>query len=165
VRIDARPPDAAAFAPFGEFIDRPADAGTRQMYSHWLAPVPGLRPQLHTNLVGAAALPLQVTRVERHPHAAQTFLPLRGARYLVTVMPSAPDGRPDVARAEAFVVPSTLGVAYRPGVWHTGIVALDTDASFAVLMWRGAVDDDVFVDVPTFSVAAASAPIEGGPRG
>jgi ureidoglycolate lyase len=75
------------------------------------------------------------------------FLPLVASRYLVVVMPPLADGRPDASAGRAFVVPSTLGVAYRPGVWHAGITALDGDASFAVLMWRGAADDDVFAEV------------------
>ena len=164
MRIDAGPPDHAVFAPFGEFIERPAEAGARRLYSAWLAPAPDLLPQFHTNRVPPSAVPLQVTRVERHPHAAQVLLPLSGARYLVTVMPSRIDGLPDVERAEAFVVPATLGVAYRPGVWHTGIVALDTEACFAVMMWRGATDDDVFVEVPAFTVDTAPLAVEGGVR-
>lgn len=161
----ALPPDAAVFAPFGAFIDRPAEAGTRRMYSPWLAPVPTLTPQFHTNHVGPSALPLGVTRVERHPHASQVFLPLSASRYLVTVLPPRADGQPDVARAHAFVVPGTLGVAYRPNVWHTGIVALETEASFAVLMWRGAADDDVFADVPRFTVDIRGVALEGDSRG
>lgn len=163
--VVARPPDAAAFTPFGTFVDRPADAGTRQMYSPWLAPVPGLAPQFHTNHVRLSATPVAINRVERHPHAAQVFLPLDVARYLVTVLPSDASGQPDVSGALAFVVPGTLGVVYRPGVWHAGIVALDVDASFAVLMWRGAPDDDVFADVSSFAVETRAAVIAGGRRG
>ena len=80
----AAPPDPSAFAPFGAFIDAPARAGDRRAYTDWLAPVPGLAPQLYTNRVSPAAFPLTLDRVERHPHAAQVFLPLMAARYLVT---------------------------------------------------------------------------------
>jgi len=86
--------------------------------------------------------------VEHHPHAAQLFLPMGVSHYLVTVMPSDAVGSPDSAHALAFVVPGTLGVAYHPGTWHAGIAVLDAEASFAVLMWRGEKDDDVFAAIP-----------------
>lgn len=152
--IRAVAPEAASFAPFGAFVEAPARPGQRRLYSDWLAPVAGLALQVHTNRVTPTASPCTVTRVERHPHAAQLFLPLDGSRYLVTVMPPLPDGRPDAGRALAFVVPATLGVAYHRGTWHAGITALDTEASFAVLMWRGAADDDVLADVPPLQVEA-----------
>lgn len=162
MKLRAAPPDAAAFAPFGGFIDVPARVGERCTYSEWLAPVPGLTPQCYTNRVSPVALPLTLERVERHPHAAQVFLPLMAARYLVTVMPSDAEGRPQPALARAFVLPRELGVAYHPGVWHAGITALDAEASFAVLMWRGAADDDVFAAIPPIHVDFAE---RGGSRG
>lgn len=160
--ITAAPADSRAFEPFGAFIDRPGRPGERRLYSEWAAPVAGLQPQLHTNRVTPSALPLTITRVERHPHAAQLFVPLRADRYLVTVMPADGTGRPDPRAARAFVVPGTLGVAYRPGVWHAGITALGEEACFAVLMWRGAADDDVFADV---SPVAVEVDDRGGARG
>ena len=154
--VRATPADATAFAPFGAFVDAPERAGDRRFYSEWLAPVDGLRLQFHTNRVLPSRLPRRLDRVECHPHAAQAFVPLAGGRYLVTVMPAAADGQPDPAGARAFVVPPTLGVIYRPGVWHAGITALDLAASFAVLMWRGAVDDDVFAEVPAVMVEGSA---------
>ncbi len=159
-------PDPAAFAPFGAFIDVPSHPGERRSYNHWLTPVAGLTPQVHTNRVPASALPLSIARVERHPHAAQLFVPLRVTRYLVTVLPSDAQGRPEPAGARAFVLPGTLGVVYRPGVWHSGITALDGEASFVVLMWRGAEDDDVFSAIaPVLVVPAVAAAEAGASRG
>lgn len=156
-------PDAALFAPFGSFIDVPAHVGERRMYNEWLGPVGRLTPQFHTNRVAVSALPLRIDRVERHPHAAQVFLPLDVSRYVVTVMAADAAGAPDPASVRAFLLPPTLGVAYRAGVWHAGITALDRVASFAVLMWRGRPDDDV---VATVSPIAVSAPVlRGGPGG
>lgn len=150
--IHAQAADPVAFAPFGEFVEAPSRAGERRPYSPWLAPVAGLAPSFHTNLVPPVSVPVRVARVERHPHAAQVFLPLVGERYLVVVAPSAADGTPDAAGVRAFVVPATLGVVYRPGVWHASILALDAPASFAVLMWRGAATDDEFVDVAPWTI-------------
>jgi len=158
--------DAAAFAPFGAFIDVPAQVGDRRLYSEWLAPVAGLAPQFHTNRVAASVLPLAIDRVERHPHAAQVFLPLDATRYVVTVMAADAAGEPDPATARAFLLPPTLGVVYRAGVWHASITALDRVASFAVLMWRGHAEDDVFAAIPPVVVSApATAGGSGATRG
>jgi ureidoglycolate lyase len=139
----ARAPDAAAFAPYGALVEPPAAPGDRRMFSDWLSPVEGLALQFHINCVSPSDLPLTLAQVERHPHAAQAFIPMDVSRYLVAVMPSRPDGQPDPARALCFVMPGTLGIVYRPGAWHAGVTVLDRPGHFAVLMWRGAVDDDV----------------------
>lgn len=144
------------FAPFGSFIDRPAQAGQRQLYSHWLGGAE-LAPVFHVNHVLPARLPLTLTQLERHPHAAQCFVPLDVSRYLVSVAPSLPDGRADLSGLRSFVLPGTIGVIYAPGVWHAGASVLDRPGAFAVLMWRGANDDDVFADIaPTQLMAEGS---------
>lgn len=134
------------FAPFGAFIDRPEQAGQRQFYSQWLGGA-GLAPVFHVNNVLPSTLPLTLNKLERHPHAAQCFVPLDVSRYLVTVAPSLADGSADMARLKSFVLPGTIGVVYAPGVWHAGASVLDRAGAFAVLMWRGANDDDVFADI------------------
>lgn len=154
--VTAREPDAAAFAPYGAFLTPPDEIGERALFSEWLEPRAGLAQQCHVNRVAGSALPARVEQVEQHPHAAQLFLPLGVSRYLVTVMPSREDATPDVENAVAFVVPGTMGVVYRPRTWHSGIVALDTDASFAVFMWRGAADDDVFLPIDPLEVHGES---------
>lgn len=135
-----------AFAAYGDLIDRPAEAGQRAFYSRWLGGE-GLDPVFHVNHVPVSALPALVSRLERHPHAAQCFVPLDVSRYLVTVAPSMTDGAPDLGAVRSFLVPGTLGVVYAPGVWHAGISVIDRAGAFAVLMWRGANDDDVFTDI------------------
>jgi len=156
--------DAQAFAPFGALIEAPARAGERAMYGDWLVPLPGLALQFHLNRVARAALPLVLDQVERHPHAAQVFLPVDVSRYLVTVMPSDGGGAPAPDRALSFILPGTAGVVYRPGAWHAGITALDRDASFAVLMWRGAADDDVFAPIAPVMLHIAPAAQTGTDR-
>ncbi|MFN8058541.1 MAG: ureidoglycolate lyase [Vicinamibacterales bacterium] len=162
MRVTVEPPDPAAFAPFGAFIDAPHLAGERRFYSDWLRPAPGLSLQFHTNRVAASTLPLTVDRVEHHPHTAQAFVPLRVARYLVTVMASDGRGRPDPASARAFLVPTAIGVVYRAGTWHANMTVLDEVGSFAVLMWRGAADDDVVVPIEPIVVSASADDARGG---
>lgn len=149
-------PDASAFAPYGALIERPAMHGDRRIYSDWLAPVDACDLQFHINSVACSDLPLTLDQVECHPHAAQVFVPLNVSRYLVVAMPSGPDGGPDPAAALLMVVPGSMGVIYRAGCWHSGVTVLDHDASFAVLMWRGMANDDVFVPIPALQVQMAA---------
>jgi len=106
----------------------------------------------HTNRVPRSNLPLTVDKLEHHPHAAQAFVPLDVARYLVVVAPSDDAGQPVLEQAEAFIVPGELGVVFAPRVWHAGATVLDRDGSFAVLMWRGAADDDVFLPIAPLAI-------------
>ena len=163
--VTAEAPDEDGFAPFGAFLEPPAEIGGRAMFSDRLEPVEGRAPHYHLNRAPATSLPVTVERVECHPHATQIFLPVGVSRYLVTVMPSDAVGEPDPKKALAFVVPGTMGVAYHPGTWHAGISVLDGEGSFAVMMWRGGDDDDVFASITPIEVRAADSAIEGGERG
>jgi ureidoglycolate lyase len=150
-------PDADAFRPFGEILAPPDAPGARRQFGHWLVPTASLDLQCHLNSVAASALPFVVDRMEQHPHAAQIFLPLDVSRYLVTVMPSDVEGRPDPSRTLSMVVPGTLGVVYRKGVWHAPVTVLDRDGHFAVMMQRGAPDDDVIVAIPPLTLTGLRA--------
>jgi ureidoglycolate lyase len=142
-------------------VEPPAHPGDRRLYSDWLAPVPGLALQFHMNHVAPSALPLQIAQVEAHPHAAQVFLPVDVDRYVVTVMPGG--DTPDPAGAVAVVLPGTVGIVYRPGVWHAGMTVLGRSGHFAVLMWRGAADDDRFAAIPPLTLTAPEALTGTGP--
>jgi len=161
VTLTARDPDPAAFASFGVFLQPPVGVGERSTFGQWLEPVPGLSQHCHLNRVAPSTLPFTLDRVERHPHAPQLFLPMGVSRYLVTVMPSDDGGAPDPVQALAFLVPGTVGVAYHPGTWHAGITVLDTEATFAVLMWRGGEEDDVFTPIPPLEVHPAGSATRG----
>jgi ureidoglycolate lyase len=147
-QITTGKPDANVFRPFGEILAPPDALGGRWPFGHWLAPTGALDLHCHLNAVAVSALPLALDRMERHPHAAQIFLPLDVSRYLVTVMPADADGLPDPSGTLSMLMPGTLGVVYRPGVWHAPITVLDRDGHFAVMMQRGAPDDDVIVTIP-----------------
>lgn len=144
---------AEDFAPFGSLIDRPTAAGQRQFYSDWLGGS-DLAPVFHVNHVPPATLPVTLRKLERHPHAAQCFVPLNVSRYLVSVAPSLADGSADLGALRTFLLPGTVGVIYARGIWHAGASVLDRAGAFAVLMWRGANDDDVFADIaPTLLIS------------
>lgn len=150
------PADAAAFARFGTLVEKPEVAGERRMFSEWLPAQDGLALQFHLNHVAPTRLPSPLSQVERHPHSAQVFLPVDVSRYLVVVMPRMADGAPDLLHAVCFEVPGSVGVIYRRDVWHAGMMVLDRPGSFAVLMSRGAQDDDVFLPIPPLTLSARS---------
>lgn len=136
--VQLRKPDAAAFAPYGCFIDAASKAGQRKFFSeHLKARKPTSDPILHVNHIQPSSFPAEVSQLERHPYAAQCFIPLDVARYAVAVTPSDAMGQPVPEQTLAFLMPPTIGVIYKPGVWHLGATVLDRTGHFAVLMWRG----------------------------
>ncbi|OAN79495.1 hypothetical protein A8B78_12260 [Jannaschia sp. EhC01] len=155
-KVPLLPPDAAAFAPYGHLVVPPDVPGRRQFYSDTLHTRPsGSAPVLHVNHVLPQSLPVEVSGIERHPHAAQCFLPLDVARYVVMVMPSDDQGQPAPDRALAFLMPGTMGISYNPGVWHLGATVLDRPGHFAVLMWRGGPQqDDEFRTIAPMTLVA-----------
>lgn len=138
-----RPPDAKAFAPYGHLVTPPEIPGKRQFYSDTLhTRATASAPVLHVNHVLPQTLPVEVSGIERHPHAAQCFFPVDVSRYVVMVMPSDDTGQPIVDRALAFLMPGTMGVIFNPGVWHLGATVIDRAGHFTVLMWRGGPQSD-----------------------
>jgi ureidoglycolate lyase len=144
--LNLQRPDAEVFAPFGELVSPPDGPGKRRFFSEALSQrYRTSEPVLHVNHVLPKTLPIQVTQIERHPHATQCFFPLEVSRYVVMVMPSDAAGRPCLNEAFALLMPGSMGVIFNPGVWHLGATVLDSAGHFVVLMWRGgSLQDDDF---------------------
>lgn len=155
-------PDAQSFAPFGSFVDAASQAGKRKFFSeHLRMRQPGAEPVLHVNFIPPSTLPIKIVQLERHPFAAQCFVPLDVSRYIVAVMPTGADGQPLARQTLAFLMPPTLGVIYHPGVWHLGATVLDRTGHFVVLMWRGGTGpDDEFRSIDPISLVLP--PADGG---
>ena len=142
-----------AFAPFGDVIDVPQEAG-RTYYEDALG---NLRPQARPSLsmsfrAPTPDRPLKSELMERHEFSSQTFVPVDVARWLIGVAPHAAKGGPDMAGARAFVANGQQGVTYKPNTWHHGLTTLDQPGRFAVFMWRAGTADEEFVPVPSFTV-------------
>jgi ureidoglycolate lyase len=99
---------------------------------------------------------LTVRMAENHPNSSQVFIPMQVARYLVVVWPDRPGAG---VEPEAFIGTADDVVVYNPGVWHQGIVALDSDAVFASAMWRtrGGVDVEFAPIEPAFDITVPPA--------
>jgi ureidoglycolate lyase len=149
--ITAEPLRVEAFAPFGDVLEAPPAPG-RHFFGDGLA---NRRPSAAPSLAVAcvpplASLPLVATRMERHEFSSQSFLALEVSRWLVIVAPKAGDGRPDTARARAFVAGPGQGVTYRVDTWHHPLTVLDRPARFAVLIWlENSKTDEEFVTLET----------------
>jgi ureidoglycolate lyase len=158
MRLVAEPLRADAFAPYGEVLEAPGQPGRTYFVDSLGNGRPGTPPSLSIARVPQlAALPLVVTRMERHEFSSQTFVPLDVARWLVIVAPQAAEGGPDRERARAFLASAGQGVTYRTNTWHHPMTVLDRPAQFAIFMWRdGTVADEEFVTIDRpFTVVVA----------
>lgn len=109
---------------------------------------------IHAPLI---SLPFAYEVLERHPYSEQTFLPLSTTTSLIVVARSDHLTKPDLATLKAFIVPSGLGIVYRPDTWHTGMAALEGPSHYAMLIHEAGTDDDChYLDVPAFEVRAKS---------
>lgn len=142
------------FAPFGDVIDVPSEAG-RIYYEDALG---NLRPEARASLSmtlrpESPSGPLTAEMLERHEFSSQTFVPIDVARWLVVVAPHAKTGGPDTTAVRAFIATGQQGVTYRPDTWHHGLTVLDKPGRFAVFMWRvGGTGDEEFVPIQPFTI-------------
>jgi ureidoglycolate lyase len=144
--IALEPLEPAAFAPFGDVAARPT--GVRRRYLPTSLDCAEEARTISLWISSAAAigrLPLRLTVLERHPHSAQTFIPLDAGRYLVIVCDADPAGGPDLRTLRAFLAGPHQSVTYARNVWHHPMTVLDQAMEFAVAMgMTGRGDDDVF---------------------
>ena len=155
MEISPQPLERAAFAPFGDVIDVPDEAG-RTYYDEALGNLrPGARPSLSLSLkADTPDRPLRAVLLERHEFSSQTFIPIDVARWLIVVAPHAEQGGPDVKSVRAFIATGRQGVTYKANTWHHGLTVLDRPGRFAVFMWRdGGTGDEEFVPVDPFTIA------------
>lgn len=142
-----------AFAPFGDVIDVPKEAG-RTYYEDALG---NLRPNAKASLSMTFRLPtpdrpLKSETMERHEFSSQSFVPVDVGRWLIVVAPHAAQGGPDTKKALAFIADGSVGVTYKANTWHHGLTTLDKPGSFAVFMWKAGTGDEEFVPVEPFTV-------------
>jgi ureidoglycolate lyase len=132
--VVAQPINEEVFAPFGQLIHRPKQAGSS---SDLVDELTNLRshaqPKLSVAMVASAEMPLAATQMERHIHSSQAFIPINCDRYLIIVAPHTQAGQPDASAMRAFIVPGDVGINYKADTWHHPIKALGREASFAVL--------------------------------
>lgn len=144
--IIARPLTQANFARYGDVIQHAGSQRRRYIESAFEH-----SPQVNdhrlwvSNLETETTFPFLIRSLERHEHAAQSFIPLTRTPYVVIVASSLPDGQPDLEALEAFIASPEQGVCYRRGVWHHGLTVLEAPAQFAIFMGITGQADDEFL--------------------
>ncbi len=153
MEIIPQPLTREAFAPFGDIIDMPRDAG-RFYYDDALGNLRANgQPSLSVALKAETPeRPLTSNLLERHEFSSQTFIPVDVGRWLIVVAPHAPQGGPDMTALRAFIADGTMGVTYKANTWHHGLTTLDKPGSFAVFMWKAGTADEEFVPVAPFTI-------------
>ncbi len=136
-KIEPRPLEPAAFAPFGDVLeaegppDRIINAGLCGRF-HDRARLDFGDGRAGISLFRAEprALPLDLDLLERHPDGSQAFLPMTAEPFLVVVAPDE-GGRP--GRPLAFLTRPGQGVNYLRGTWHGVLAPLAPPGLFAVV--------------------------------
>ena len=147
--IPIEPVTAANFSPYGQLV-APSEAYGRKSFSAGLShddrPV-----ALSTTHVRAVQLPITIEQIERHPFSSQTFVPMEVSRWVVVVSVS-----PELSDIRGFMVGPGVGVTIGRGIWHYQLTALDSDATFVVLMWKDQSTDEEIISIPPVELAAPS---------
>jgi ureidoglycolate lyase len=147
VKLIPEPLTVAGFAPFGEVVQH-VGPERRQFLATPLEATRAMRFWT-SRIEQATTLPARIVQLERHPHSAQTFVPMLGSRFLALVAPPTAGPVPDLAALRAFLAAPGQGISYRPGTWHHGMMVLDAPAVFAVMMaMTGREDDTEYWDLP-----------------
>lgn len=133
VRFDAR-----SLAPYALPLDRPGDY-PRSVATGCVPGAPVLR------VIHPEPMPfgdVVIRRLERHPHSAQTFLPLRVGMWLVVLAPTDGDGQPDISGAVWTLAGPGDALMIHRDVWHAPLAVLEPGSVFAMIMWSSAAGDD-----------------------
>jgi len=143
LHLTARALSADAFSQYGEVVEN-RDAVARKPLSTPFGSVrPGMTLGFTVNRLQRQPLEgVRVRTLERHPHSAQTFIPLAPSRHMVVVGLSDASGALALPTLRAFVTNGRQGVSYKTGVWHFAFTAIDADSQVAVILGRTGRDDD-----------------------
>lgn len=132
IEIVSEPLTRAAFAPFGQVIDKEGSStfvvnqGTARRH-HELASI-DVAAEGGRGLISIfealvpAVLPLRLRLMERHPLSSQAFVPLGGQPFIVVVAPGREPPRPETIRA--FRSDGRQGIGFARATWHHPLIAI-----------------------------------------
>ena len=141
-RVSIAPLTKAAFAPFGEVVER-AGCDVISINQGFATRVDNLAQvdvatgggsvNISLFLAKARALPVDVKLMERHPLGTQLFFPLQDRPWLVLVCadPLIP------ATFRAFEASGRQGVNYARNTWHHPLLVLTDEERFLVIDRKG----------------------------
>ena len=90
------------------------------------------------------SFPMKVDMMEKHPLGSQAFIPMKETTFLAFVAPAG--DKPDLSKAEAFIIPKGVGVNYNAGIWHFPLIATE-DMNFLVVDRKGSGDNLVIENI------------------
>ncbi|KAF9969404.1 Allantoicase [Actinomortierella ambigua] len=80
--------------------------------------------------------------LERHPYSSQMFLPMGGdgnGSYVVVCAENGADDKPILSTMQAFRCDNTLGINYRPNVWHHPMIVVEKPVQFMTFTYESGV--------------------------
>ena len=139
--LKARPLDAALLAPYATVLVAPDGKARAIPEVMAIGDAPGAHA--FTILCPAPVTgPINIAALERHPHSAQSFVPLVAGRWLILVAPTTATGEPDLGAALAFIAGPEDAICIGRDVWHAGLTVLDRPAQFGMIMWKAESAED-----------------------
>jgi len=134
---------ADAFSPYGEIVEHQGQDVRHMLTNPFSVVRADMTMGFTVNALKHQPLErVRVRTVERHPHCAQTFIPMVESRHLVVVALSDPDGTLSIPTLRAFITNGRQGVSYRKAVWHFAFTAIDSDSEVAVMLGTTGNEDD-----------------------
>lgn len=132
-----------AFAPYGEVVEHQGNDVRRRLQLPFASQADTLHYGFTVNKLAHRPLAdIVVDTLERHPHSAQTFIPMVTGRHLVVVALSDANGALNPQSLKAFLTNGRQGVVYRPSVWHYAFTAIDAPSEVAVILGRTGAPSD-----------------------
>src|SRR5260370_23190306 len=138
MQIDPQPLTKEAFAPYGDVIDVPTEAG-RQYYEAALGNLRAeARPSLSLSLKAATPdRPLRAELLERHEFSSQSFVPIDVARWLIVVAPHAAAGGRHTSGVRAVNSTARQGGPFASNILHDRPACADRPARLRLLIGYG----------------------------
>lgn len=159
MKLKVKPLDAAAFAPFGSILARPAATPTAELgegeLRYWadVVTLPDLGGPVGLGYATLAVRPFVQACAEQHVHSPEVLQPIAGDMIVVVGPATAAGDLPPLDRFAAFRVAQDQAVVLKPGVWHYAPFAIDGPMAFTVLLRAGTNRDDaIFADFPAGGV-------------
>ena len=90
------------------------------------------------------SFPMKLDMMEKHPLGSQAFIPMKETIFLAFVAPQG--DKPDLKKAEAFIIPKGIGVNYNSGIWHFPLISTE-DMNFLVVDRKGEGDNLILHDL------------------
>ena len=92
------------------------------------------------------SFPMKIDMMEKHPLGSQAFIPMKETTFLAFVAPKS--DKPELEKAEAFIIPPGIGVNYSPGTWHFPLISTE-DMNFLVVDRKGSGDNLIIENLET----------------